>query len=502
MKKRPGIAFARMLPALGCLCAVHLAGAQTATITDTPVLTSACICTNGIFSSGFQGGAVTRGSMSPVTTSDGYQYTELWDVWGPASNPVFKDSIFQVSGFGADPGKGWLTSVTANSNTHTGASAATYAYANGTATWTWTNFGFNFLDGGSGATYPVSVVHSAISGWITPKYQVVGLTYAPPGSRSSAVYSNSFQSGTASSNSSSWKTGVTVTNTISPSLSIFGVISSKETETFSAGWEQTGGGSNSITVAQTFSTGLNVPGPASSGVGVDHDYDTVYVWLNPAVHLTLTGAGASIVFGGYDYDARDTITGMDVIPLTVGQLRGVQPIADPNVTARLNRTWDTNLGALTSADFLAIAATDPFYLNPSFNPNTDTSHRYELPDGHDLIFNYVPVPPGGQGTGQTYNSSYTTTSAAGKTASTTTTVGYSLEAQAQANFLFGIAGTIKVAGSYSYTNQWSNSVTSGSGQSVNFTIFPPLSTDNYVGPTAMQVWKDNIYGTFMFYPEN
>jgi hypothetical protein len=294
---------------------------------------------------------------------------------------------------------------------------------------------------------------------------------------------------------------VTVTDAVSGGFNLFGILNGSATSTYTAGWEQTTSSNNTITLSQQYATGLVVPGPLSSTVGVDHDYDTVYVWLNPAVDLTIYPTGA-VSFTGYNWDARDTITGMDVIPITVGQLRGTQAITDPAVKTRLNRTWDPNLGALTSVDFLAIASSDPFYSTPAFNPNTDTTHRYELPNGNDLIFNYVPVAAGGQATGQTYTSSYSTTSMAGQSASTTYTLGYSIEGDASAQFILGVNNKIKVASTYAYTTGWSSSITSGTSQSANFTIYPPLSTDNYVGPTAIQVWKDNIFGTFMFYPEN
>ena len=265
-------------------------------------------------------------------------------------------------------------------------------------------------------------------------------------------------------NTSSFKAGITVTDEVSGGFDLFGILNGTTTTTYAAGWEQMGSSSNTITLAQQY-----------------------------------TGA---VALTGYKWDARDTVTGMDVIGLTVGQLRGTQTITDPAVKTRLNRVWDPNLGALTSVDFLAIAATDPFYHTPGFNPNTDTTHRYELPNGNDLIFNYVPVPAGGQATGRAYTSMYNTTSVAGKSASTTYTVGYALEGAASATFIAALAGKIKVSSTYPYTTGWSSTVTSGTTQSANFTIYPPLAADNYVGPTAIQVWKDNVFGTFMFYPEN
>ena len=78
---------------------------------------------------------------------------------------------------------------------------------------------------------------------------------------------------------------------------------------------------------------------------------------------------------------------------------------------------------------------------------------------------------------------------------------YVVDATASASFFATASVEFSSTSTYEYSNQWSSTVSSGTSQTMNFTIVPPLSTDNYTGPTAMQVWKDNVYGTFMFYPE-
>jgi len=129
------------------------------------------------------------------------------------------------------------------------------------------------------------------------------------------------------------------------------------------------------------------------------------VWLN-AEELIAVG-GNVVAPNGDGWDERDSaatvcgvagISGMDVAAITLGQLKGTQAIPS-DLQCRLNRAWDTVLGGLTSADLLAIAHADPFYVNPSFNPNTDSSGRYDLPNGQDLIMNYIPTAPGQQPTG-------------------------------------------------------------------------------------------------------
>jgi predicted RNA-binding protein with TRAM domain len=122
------------------------------TYTDTPVLTIGSTLPAG--TSGFLAGSF--GAISPTTTSNGFTYTQFYDKWAGGQAQTYSFSAFAVSGFSADPGQAWLTSVTGNNKTFTGASA-TYSYSAGTATWTWhpaAGFGFD-----SPATNNTSIIH-------------------------------------------------------------------------------------------------------------------------------------------------------------------------------------------------------------------------------------------------------------------------------------------------------------------------------------------------------
>jgi hypothetical protein len=180
-------------------------------------------------------------------------------------------------------------------------------------------------------------------------------------------------------------------------------------------------------------------------------------------------------------------------------LNGTQLIAS-NTQDALNRTWDTVLGGLNGTDFAAIIKADPFATNPAFDPQTDTSGRYVLPNGIDQLFSYEPEAPGLGSSGQTYASSYNTTNSNTQGGSDKYTVAFSLDATLSASFFGTAFGRLKTSTTFTYTNTWSSTVTAGTTQSANFTIFRPLSTDGYTGPINMQIWKDNVYGTFMFYP--
>jgi hypothetical protein len=435
---------------------------------------------------------------------DGLTIAAFVDLPGPVKTnlPYFRTQL-AVTGYPTDPGQASLARVECGNVTYRGAQASNYSFSGGRASWYW-----NIGDGAQPAFQGRTSVSCRIyrvgdSGWVRPKYQIAGLTYAPPGSRSTANYTSGFQNGRGTTSSTSFMSGVTYRDSVSVGVGLGGVWEGNVTYTNEVGWSQTRDSNFGVTVTQQTSNGLIVPGPASSAAGVNHDFDTIYVWLNPEIFTMLFNSG--VVVGGYAYDARDPVIGMDVVPLTVGQLKGTQAIP-PNLWTRLNRSWDPAQGGLTTANFQDILLAHPFAFNPGYNPNTDPSRRYELPlSGNpplpaNVLINYTPVPAGGQPTGQTYSANYSSTSTAGKGAKHTNDTTFTVEASE--SFIFAAKLTAKMTSitKWSTTNQWSQTVTNGTSQAAGFTIFPPLASDNYTGPTAIQVWKDNVYGTFMFYP--
>ena len=343
--------------------------------------------------------------------------------------------------------------------------------------------------------------YPASSGALKLKYQVLGVDYAPPGAKSTVNYSGSTMQGTSTSNSFTWnnKTTLTVTASTKAKFLIFGGGGSLAA---SGSYEQEGDSSNSITISNTDSSTDIVPGPASSAAGIDHTYDVIWVWLNPELELAIP-APYQIQWSGYTYDAEDDAEEMEVKPLYVWQLQNPS-LLPAGLASRLARSWDTSgLGGLTSDDYTAILAADPFITNPAFDPNTDTSGRFDLQAGQS--FNYDPAPPGGQPITQTYSVVSQTTTSAGKGSSDTRSVGATVDLNFGSNvnltiFQASFALDVKTSDTYTSTNKWSQSTNGAVGQTATLSITGPASTDNYTGPTTIQVWKDNVYGTFMFYP--
>jgi hypothetical protein len=475
-----------------------------------------------------------NGVLTPSKITVGYTLSGTWTATLTKFGiPLVGTTVIKVSGFNSDPGQSWLNSLSCSGTYVDGSTsfpqsitlqqtnpteidvengvtenfniAPTYSFSGGTATWSW---GISKNPGITGDA-SCSITYSGTSGVILPKFKVVGLTYAPPGSKSTATYSNGFQSGNSTSVAQSSTNSLTVTSKLNTGFSLFGFLSGAVTNTASANWTQEQDSNSSLNLQQQYTNGLQVPPPPLvSGVdqGVDHDYDTVYVWINPADLLVFTGN--VVVSGGEYYDDRDGITpetcnggtyagvtGMDVVPLTIGNLRGTQPITDPCLLLRLSRPWDPVLGGLTVSDYAVIAAADPFYTNPSFNPNNDTSGRFDIPQD-TASFAFVP----GSAT-RTYSSMYTSTSTQGQSAKSTYSVSFTVAGQASASFFAKAGDNFSVSDKITYTNQSSSTVSSGTSQSMSYSVVPP-AVGTYSGPTQIQVWKDNIYGTFMFFPEN
>jgi hypothetical protein len=121
----------------------------------------------------------------------------------------------------------------------------------------------------------------------------MGVVYAPPGSSSSVTYTNSEMVG--STNALSVTNGSS--NTATASVSVGGgwldLFSSKITYSFSDTWGTSGENSNSVSVQTTQGNSVSTMGPISSSLGVDHDNDIIYIWLNPVTTETVTGTGST-----------------------------------------------------------------------------------------------------------------------------------------------------------------------------------------------------------------
>ena len=317
---------------------------------------------------------------------------------------------------------------------------------------------------------------------VAVKYQILGVDYAPPGAQSYVNYTTSNSRGASTSNSSTYANTVSVTvNSLDNAIDGTG------------SYTQESDGTSSITVEGSTSSGLIVRGPVNSAVGIDHDYDVIWVWLNPIIELEVNSA-TSLQWAGYTYNPNDPVNEMDVVGIPAIELKNPSLMPEGLIEA-LARSWDTaappGQAALTAADYATILDADPFEANASFDPNTDSTGRFTLQSGES--FQYLPPPPGGQPTTQTYSLTSQSTSSVGQGAKYSYSVGISSEGK-----FFNLI-SLKTADTYTATDSWSSTVTNTTGQVASLSITGPSAADNYTGPINIQVWRDNVYGSFMFY---
>jgi hypothetical protein len=483
---------------LFCMFACALGSSMSAqaqarfAVTDTPQITVAQSGSNAPYDLGYLAG--NFGSITSTKTLDGYTIVGFYDVVRGGKVGGYFSTQLIVGGFSADPGQAWLNSGGANGVTLTGASARSYSYANGQATWGWITG--PVFEGKSGSA-PCVIAHGGQGVDLNLKFQILGVDYAPPGSKSFTNYGNSTVRGTSTMDAGTFTTSTGYSASLMAGLNFLGLAKGVVTATYSNSYSQENDVSSSIAITSTTANTDIVNGPASSAVGVDHDYDVVWVWINPMASAVV-GPG-KVVFTGYSYNNADDAHEMELIPLYVYWLKAPSTIPAA-VASRLARSWDTSgVGGLTASDYASILAADPFSV-AGYNPNTDTGYRFDLQGGQ--TFSYEPPPPGGQPITEQYTASTQTTSTQGQGAKNTSMVGFSIDFSTGVTIFAEFGADVKISNSYTTTDQWSSAINSIIGKTAALSITGPATSDNYTGPTTMQVWRDNIYGSFMFYPVN
>jgi hypothetical protein len=317
---------------------------------------------------------------------------------------------------------------------------------------------------------PVAVslfTRSLYMGIVRPKYQIVTVVYAPPGthggnSSSQVEYSSGSTLGTTTSTSSSFKSGVSV------SMSVGFAGSSVDSD---FGYSTTSTDSTSIDVQKVHESRVLVKG--SSQNGIDHDYDTFYLWLNPEFRVTLDNTNT--------LDSQLDINGTTMLI----QYVYVSWLKNPS-TMPAGLKQILNKAGLTEEDYAEILKTNPFASGESkLDPD-----RY-LPTTHS--FPYLPPPkPNDPVPTLTYTQKSTLARSASHTAQTQYNMGYSVTA--------GIDGLFKASLKTSQSLEWTNSATTGSSktsaQQASVTIGGP--SYGYDGPTDVRVYWDTVFSSFVF----
>ncbi len=380
--------------------------------------------------------------------------------------------------------------------------------------------------------------HEGVTGVINPKYMIMGITYAPPGQASTVTYTDTNYVGNTTTLSNSFQNteGVEVSLTVTGSANATGDCCNwaNLSTSGSAGysWSQTTTNQNTITVTGQTSSGWTTPGTYNYFSPVDHDYDIIWIWLNPVVILTIDSSNPSAlpVWNGYGYDTTDPANGVEVVGVPVGCLNGDNPtgVNCPQYLYPLSRWWVSNqtypngdVPALTPTDYANILKADPF-TNPNYTvidgpgPQTGattTDGRFThatIPGGsaNEIAYYFQESPQWKD----TYTYTYTDSTTASQSAENKTTISWGISDSFAGGFFFTeVTYKVTYTGSVVLDNKTETSITNTTTDSASTTIEGPPCTGSPCSPLYsgvppqfgdFDVYQDNLYGSFMFLGAN
>jgi hypothetical protein len=392
--------------------------------------------------------------------------------------------------------------------------------------------------GGANTSYLSSAeVYSGpvpVTGFINPKYIVVGVTYAPPGSSSSVTYTNTTSVGDTTTISSSFTNDVGFSVSVSTSVGIpdgkivnggYTLVTTESTD-----YTQGSNSADTTTISKASTIAYTTPGtPTFSPVNSDYDY--IWLWVNPEIlfYYFPTEKPVTLVSNGYAFDGTDPasgepppngpyIGGPDVIEVQVGCLDGdfscpstlvlTNGVVTSGALARSwaagEYTWPAGEGpGLTSADIAAILTFDPLV------PSNDYTLLNSLPsttsDGRFTKEPYPPNPvqyPVGAGI-EMFNTVQMDTQsvASGTTKMVKQAFGVSESFGGGFANLFDSTITLGQADTLTWTYSYLNTLTTTTTMTNALSVKgPPDPPPTYSGPIEFIAYQDNIFGTFIFAP--
>lgn len=324
----------------------------------------------------------------------------------------------------------------------------------------------------------VAVGPMLYTGTATPRYVVLTVIYAPPGTNgghasSSVTYGAGVTSGTTTSASQSFQTSVGTTATTKAGLIGTGVEGSLS-------FDYTNKLTDNQSLEVKLSTNSSILRTGPAGDGINHDEDAIYLALKPTVDIRLSSTAAAWTFGDNGHTHIQFVF--------VGELNG-------HFQFRNGVLQELQAAGITPTDYPTILASDPLasasaQLDPARFVSVNTMFPYEPPP--TLNDPVIPI------TTTISNSSTTTVGSAAQT-----TYKVSMALQGTAGFLNIAGGSFKDTSSWEWTNTSGTSTSVGTTQSASLTIGGPAF--NYQGPTEVAVYLDTVYNTFAFVlvpPEN
>lgn len=323
-----------------------------------------------------------------------------------------------------------------------------------------------------------------VEGTVTPKFIVTSVIYAPPGSAnkgggSSVDYGSSSTTGVTTSVGSSFKSDYSLKASLSLSDPVaLGISLASEQFDVTTSTSSTNSSSSSLDVKKTTSYDVKVPGPSTDGV--DHDFDEIWVLLNPVVGVVAQGNSANWVVG---MNGR-----------TIPQYAKVAWLKNPS-TMPPNVAQAFASAGCTTADFATMLARDPFANRRLITPPGPGLQTPPDPARYTLL-DEIPYEPDASGPTQQYALKNDNTATQQASSNDSYAVGMSFSASA--GFSDWIKASLTTSSTWTWTDTASSSNSQDQAQSATASITSPSPA--YGGSVDMQIYWDGIYGTYLFVP--
>ena len=408
----------------------------------------------------------------------------------------------------------------------------------------------NYVQGTILGSVSVTAGNPSVQGFINPKYVVVGVIYAPPGSNSYAQYTNLTSVGNTITLANSFQSDVGYSVSTSGMLGAASFVGGgiKLTATESTDYTYGTSSSTAETITQTSTVSYRVNGTPTESP-VNNDYDYILLWINPELLVLYTPpAGsnpASLVWAGYAFDPNDPasgeppqsgpyISGPDIVEVQVGclngdfscpstltWLNGVEGTGSYVTSGILARSWASvangyqwpsgETPGLTFSDVCQILTFDRLSASPS---QCTTQNDYTLLGSFpsttlDGRYTKAPYPPNPTqypvgGTTEQYSLVQTNTQSVSSGNSTQIKQAFSVEEEFGGSFFDLLSSTTTVKDSLTLTWNYStlSTLTTTNTLTNALSITGPPDTPTYDGPVEFIAYQDNTFGTFVFVPVN
>lgn len=396
------------------------------------------------------GGNYTR--SSPYVSDDGWVYFQGTEIYNEGIEQVYRGKLWTVFNDGTQQSQ-----IDDNYTASTPKVGAVQFVGGQLSRWVY------FQEALTNNLMRVSQTENALAtGTARPKYYLLTVLYAPPGtgarspvatSNSLVDYGSSSATGTTTTIADSVKDGITLQ---------FGP--DKDNVGWQFGSSSTTTSSISIQKMETFD--IKIPGPAADGI--DHNYDAFVLLLNPLLTVAQFPGNNVQVAMGVDGPT------MNIQYVYAGWLKGVMPMA-LGVQQQLDAA-----GLDHQTDYEQILSTNPFHSGAAA---IDTDRFVALPES------FAYEPPYSQNDAP-WLATYTVQN------TTTATKEVTVEYTVGASVSFEISDFLKVGGSVTFTDSNKTATTDTVIESAAVTVGGP--SFGYEGATDILVYWDSVYHSFVF----